>query len=293
MYRALTVLAFTLLALPAFAQTAPVEIKPLRDNVYWVPGGPGRPAGGTNSGVIIGTDGVVVIDAKQSPDAARDMFAQIATLTDKPVKNLLLLGNGENAAGLAGVPAGITVISNAEIRAALQKRIDAKSPAAPPPDRLPSRLISGERTLLTLNGVRLVVLHIAPTHTSGEMAVYLPDSHIAFTGYVLQPTPAYPIIHPDQNGSALGWIKFMHALLELDADKYVIAAGDIWTRAQMQQRLDAQEAVVSKIRAMVADGKTKEDVRKALGSYDVLPGRPPQIYFFSEVAYDEIAKGMK
>ena len=51
---------------------APLDVKLIRDNVYWVPGGIGG-----NSGVIVGDKGVFVIDAKQTPDTAKDVIDKI------------------------------------------------------------------------------------------------------------------------------------------------------------------------------------------------------------------------
>src|SRR6185295_16153923 len=59
-------------------QVGPVVIKPLKDNVYLAQGGPAPAA---NSGIIVGAKGVIVIDAKGSADAGKEMLAAIAKLT--------------------------------------------------------------------------------------------------------------------------------------------------------------------------------------------------------------------
>jgi glyoxylase-like metal-dependent hydrolase (beta-lactamase superfamily II) len=133
----------------------------------------------------------------------------------------------------------------------------------------------------------MVFLHIAPSHTVAESSIYLPDQRIVFTGYVAQARPDFPVIHPDQDGSAAGWLKFMKVLINLDADTYVLGPGDIWTKAQMEQRLGAQQAVYEQIKGLVTAGKSRDDIRAALHSG--LNGRYPN-YLFSEVAYDEIVK---
>ena len=51
----------------------PLSVKPLGGDVYWTQGG----AGG-NTGIIIGKDGVIVVDAKTTPDSARQVLAEIA-----------------------------------------------------------------------------------------------------------------------------------------------------------------------------------------------------------------------
>ena len=261
----------------------PVTIKLLRDNVYAALGG----AGGV-SGVIVGEKGVVVIDAKQTPDSAAQTIARIGEVTPKPVTTIILTGNGgEGIPGLAAYPAGSRIIAHAYTEKALEKLAAENARNRAPPDKMPNVLIKDDRKLLNLEGVRMVFLHIAPSHTLGESSVYLPDQRIVFTGYVAQARPDFPVIHPDQEGSATGWLKFMKALINLDADIYVLGPGDIWTKAQMEQRLAAQQAVYEQIKSLVAAGKSRDEIRTALHSG--LNGRYPN-YLFSEVAYDEIVK---
>ena len=46
--------------------------------------------GDPNSGVIIGDDGVMVIDAQATPAMAGELITRIAKITDKPIKYVLL-----------------------------------------------------------------------------------------------------------------------------------------------------------------------------------------------------------
>src|SRR6201999_3891262 len=87
---------------PAPRPVAPVTIKQLRDNVYAALGG----VGGV-SGVIVGDKGVIVVDAKQTPDSAAQTIARIGEITPKPVTTIILTGNGgEGIPGLAAYPVG-------------------------------------------------------------------------------------------------------------------------------------------------------------------------------------------
>ncbi len=46
--------------------------------------------GDPNSGVIVGDDGVMVVDAQATPAMANDVIARVAKVTDKPIKYVLL-----------------------------------------------------------------------------------------------------------------------------------------------------------------------------------------------------------
>jgi len=294
-FKTAAVLAFTAFAVPAaLAQeppaparaprpVAPVAIKQLRDNVYAALGG----AGGV-SGVIVGDKGVIVVDAKQTPDSAAQTIARIGEITPKPVTTIILTGNGgEGIPGLAAYPAGLKIIAHAHTEKALERLAAENARNRAPADKMPNVLIKEDRKLLNLEGVRVVFLHIAPSHTLGESSIYLPDQRVVFTGFVAQARPDFPVIHPDQDGSAAGWLKFMKALINVDADTYVLGLGDIWTKAQMEQRLAAQQAVYEQIKGLVAAGKSRDEIRETLHSG--LNGRYPN-YLFSEVAYDEVVK---
>jgi cyclase len=271
---------------PAAAQrpVTPVTVKQLRDNVYAALGG----AGGV-SGVVVGDKGVIVIDAKQTPDSAAQTIARIGEITPKPVTTIILTGNGgEGIPGLAAYPSGMKIIAHADTAKALARLLANNARNKPPADRLPNMTVTEDRKLLILEGVRVVLLHVAPSHTAAESSIYLPDQRVVFTGFVAQSRPAFPVIHPEQAGSSLGWLKFMKVLINLDADTYVLGPGDIWTKADMEQRLAAQQAVYDRIKTLVAEGKSRDEIRTALNIS--ANGRYPE-YMFSEVAYDEIVKG--
>ncbi|HYF56981.1 MAG TPA: MBL fold metallo-hydrolase, partial [Salinarimonas sp.] len=42
--------------------------------------------GDPNSGIIVGDDGCMVIDAQATPAMAQDVIARVRTVTDKPIK---------------------------------------------------------------------------------------------------------------------------------------------------------------------------------------------------------------
>src|SRR5215475_10584933 len=93
--------AFVALVFPALAQQAPqpFEVKQLKPNVYWVEGG------GGNSGVIIGDKGVIVIDAKTTETGGKELLADIAKLTPKPVTTLIEThSDGDHVNGAAAFP---------------------------------------------------------------------------------------------------------------------------------------------------------------------------------------------
>src|SRR5678816_4378068 len=84
-------------------QPPPLTMKMLKPDVYAAIGG----AGG-NSTIIIGTTGVIVVDAKQTEAGAKDLLAQIAKITPKPVSTVFIThSDADHVNGLVAFPKGV------------------------------------------------------------------------------------------------------------------------------------------------------------------------------------------
>ena len=90
------------------AAPAPITMKQLKPDVWAGIGG----AGG-NSTIIIGKTGVIVVDAKQTEPGAKDLLAEIAKITPKPVTTAIIThSDGDHVNGLVAFPAGIKIIAH-------------------------------------------------------------------------------------------------------------------------------------------------------------------------------------
>jgi cyclase len=279
------ILVFSTLVTLTNAQQQPVvplSVKQLSSNVYWTQGG----AGG-NTGIIIGKDGVIVVDAKQTADSAKQVLAEIAKLTPKPVTTVIIThSDGDHVNGLAAFPAGLTIIAQENCKTEMEATAGARNPA--PQDHLPTKTVDKKESL-TINGVRMNLLHFAPAHTSGDLIVYLPDQKIVFTGDIVvanQPSMPYPIIHLNKHGSTEGWIQTMHGILALKADNFVPGHGDLKNKADMKKLLADAQARRLAIKKLVDQGKSLNEIKTALGEPPT-PSNPPS---FTEVVYIEFSK---
>src|SRR4051794_32936320 len=101
--------AVSLLIPVAFAQQAPdpLKVSKIRDNIFVTQGGDGG-----NTGIILGATSVIVVDTKTTVAASKEVQAEIAKITPKPVKTAILThSDGDHANGLAGFPDGLTIIA--------------------------------------------------------------------------------------------------------------------------------------------------------------------------------------
>ena len=276
--------ALTTLAV-AQQQPAPVVIKPLTGGVYYTQGG-----NGGNSGIIVGDKGVIVIDAKTTPDSAREMLAEIAKITPKPVTHVILTHSDlDHVNGLAAFPAGLTIIAHENNKAEQQKALQAGGRGAPPADRQPTQVVSKNKDSVKLDGVKFTLLHWAPAHTSGDLVIYLPAQKIVFTGDLVTTNGSYPLIHREKNGTGAGWVESVKGMISLDANTYVTGHGDLQTKADLQKKLAAVEERREKIKEMVAQGKSLDEMKQTFREVPAAGAPPARFPTFTETQYQEFS----
>src|SRR6185436_14300443 len=112
----------------AQAPAAPLTIKQLKPNVYAGIGG----AGG-NSTIIVGKTSVIVVDAKQTEAGAKDLLAEIAKITPKPVSTVFIThSDADHVNGLVACPAGVKIIAHENNKKELEAALAAGGRGAPP-----------------------------------------------------------------------------------------------------------------------------------------------------------------
>src|ERR1700693_638884 len=233
----------TALATVAVAQQqpAPLKVAKLADNVYWTQGG----AGG-NTGIIVGTTGVIVVDTKTTVDSSKEVQAEIAKITPKAVNTAIVThSDGDHVNGLAGFPAGLTIIAQENCKKEMEA--SAGTRGAAPQDRLPTKTIAKDETM-TIDGVRVRLLHWAPAHTSGDLIIYFPVQKVVFGGDLLV-TNHDPRFSLEKHGSVAGWIENVQGALALDADTYATGHGDLMTKDDVKKQLAFIQGKWDKVKA--------------------------------------------
>jgi len=280
---------FASLAALALAQQQPEPLKTshIRDNVYWVQGGVG-----SNDGFIVGSNGVIMIDTKTTVDSEKGVLAEIAKVTPKAVNTVILTHSDvDHVNGLAALPSGLPIIAQEHCKKEMQASVGGRNPA--PQDRLPTKTYA-KTDKLTIDGVQIRLYHWAAGHTSGDTTIYLPQEKIVFGGNLLVSTRPDALIHPEKNGSSAGWIENAKGMLGLDADLYMTGHGETMTKAEVQKKLEFVQDRYSKIKAMVAQGKSLNEIKTAFGEPTTAPTPNPNggpvFPTFTEVTYKELSK---
>ena len=150
---------------------------------------PGSHAGG-NTGFVIGSDGVAVIDTFQTTEAAQALLDAIRKTTDLPIRYVInthyhldhVMGNGIFA------KAGAVVMAQENVRAwERTENLKFFGPMPKPEDKamvaaltLPTVTYKDGVTLWL--GNREVIVKVVQGHTGGDSAVIVPDAKVLFTG---------------------------------------------------------------------------------------------------------------
>ena len=155
--------------------------------------------GDPNSGVIVGDDSVLVIDARATPKMAGDLVAQVKRVTDKPIRHVLLTHyHAVRVLGVAGYPDRVNVIASDVTREMIVERgqqdMDSEIQRFPrlfrgkediPGLTWPTMTFSGEMTLW-LGSREVKIVHAGRGHTRGDTIAWLPKEKVLFAGDLVE-----------------------------------------------------------------------------------------------------------
>ena len=197
---------------------------------------------GANAGIIIGKDGIVVVDTLISAKNARQFIKDIRAISDKPVRYVInthyhldhVLGNSEFAKLGAVIIShendkknleknGEATLKNYKNYGLTEKDVEGTSIAYP-------ELTFNDRMEIDLGDQKVELLFIAPSHTSGSILVYLPDRKILFAGDAL-----FTNYHPFMaEGDLDGWFKTLDYILKMDVDMIIPGHGPLSTKKDVE-----------------------------------------------------------
>lgn len=285
-------MALLALGIPAMAQRGQPQdlmVHKLKDNVYWLEGG------GGNTGVIIGNNGVIIVDAKTTEAAGKQIVDEVAKLTPKPITHVIFThSDGDHVNGIAAFPAGITVVAQEKCKEEIEKAISAGGRGAAPKNAVPTMAISKSPDNVTFDGVKLRLLHWVPAHTSGDLVIYLPTEKIVFTGDIIAANRPDPIIHTEKGGTSAGWVTTAKGIAALDSNEFVPGHGDLQSKADIEKRLNDTVTKRDKIESLIKQGKSLDDIRAATGDQPAPQGRGgrggPAFASLTDIVYQESQK---
>ncbi|PHR00062.1 MAG: MBL fold metallo-hydrolase [Marinosulfonomonas sp.] len=154
--------------------------------------------GDPNSGVIIGDESVMVIEAQATPRLANKVIEEIRKVTDKPISHLVLTHyHAVRVLGASAYGAPEIIMSDAA-RAMVVERgqedWDSEFQRFPrlfvghesiPGLTYPTTTFSDSMTVY-LGNRRVDIMHLGRAHTAGDAVVWVPDAEVMYTGDIVE-----------------------------------------------------------------------------------------------------------
>jgi glyoxylase-like metal-dependent hydrolase (beta-lactamase superfamily II) len=154
--------------------------------------------GDPNSGIIVGEDAVMVIDAQATPVMAMDVIARVRQVTDKPIKYVLLTHyHAVRVLGASGYQDAEVLASDATRKLIVERgRQDMESEmgrfprlfrAAESVPGLTWPTITFPQEMTVWLGRREVrIAHIGRAHTAGDVIAHVPEADVVFSGDLVE-----------------------------------------------------------------------------------------------------------
>ncbi len=220
--------------------------------------------GDPNTGVVIGDDSVMVLDAQATPVMARDVIAKIRTVTDKPIRYVVM--SHYHAARVLGASAydADEIIASQDSYDLIVERgeQDYKSEAERFPRLFrgiesipgltwPSIVFKGEMTVWM--GQREVkLLQLGRGHSKGDTVIWLPKEKVLFSGDLVE----YGATPYTGDAYLTDWPQTLQRLCDLQPVALVPGRGDaLTTTALCNEAIDGTRAFLTTMFDSVKEGR--------------------------------------
>jgi cyclase len=221
---------------------------------------------GGNVAVIVGDDGLLVIDDELQPLAPKLRTALAAF--KKPVRFVINTHwHGDHTGGntmLGGGGAVIVAHYNVRKRLSTEQFMDLmgmkKTIPASPAEALPVVTFNDDLTFF-FGGDEIHVFHVAPAHTDGDSIVHFKKANVIHTGDTL--VGGYPIVDTGSGGQLDGFVAAADRVLAIadDATKVIPGHGPVMTKADVKEWRDMIVTVRERVAKLAAQKKTLEEIK--------------------------------
>ena len=231
---------------------------------------------GGNIAVSVGEQGVLIVD---------DMFPELMPKIEAAIAEIG--GDGVDFAvnthwhfdhadgNLALGPAGSWIVAQENSTQMMAKSnvlnmVMAKYLQEAYPEDARPAISFDDRMRFYFNGGPIELVHTGPAHTAGDAAVIFRKHNAVHMGDVFNNT-GYPFIDADSGGDIDGMIAFCQAVLdEVGPDATIIPGhGPIVGTEVMAAYIEMLQTVRDRVAAMIAEGKTLEEVVEAKPTADL------------------------
>lgn len=154
--------------------------------------------GDPNTGVIIGDDSVMIVDAQATPRLASKVIEKIRSVTDKPIKYVVLSHyHAVRVLGASAYNASEIIMSErsrAQVVERGQEDWDSEFGRFPRlfqghesiPGLTWPTMTFNDRATFYLGKRRVDLMFLGRAHTAGDIVAYVPDENVMFTGDIVE-----------------------------------------------------------------------------------------------------------
>jgi glyoxylase-like metal-dependent hydrolase (beta-lactamase superfamily II) len=281
MKRALLMLAGLAFASPVGASAQEMDFskvqigaEQLAPNVYMLTGSGGvdpshDDAAGGRVGVLSGPDGILMVDA-QYAQLADKVLAAIRKIDTGPIRMLVNthIHRDHTAGNAFFAKQGAAIYAREELREQMVKLSKApnadKNPVANPAGFPVVTYGMGPGVKIHMNDETVDLIPVRAAHTGGDTMIKFEKANVIFIGDFYR-NYGYPFIDIANGGSLKGMLEGCDATYAAaDADtKLIPGHGTIIKRDAMLPYKDMIVKVADKVHALIAQGKTEQEVLAA------------------------------
>jgi glyoxylase-like metal-dependent hydrolase (beta-lactamase superfamily II) len=154
--------------------------------------------GDPNSGVIVGDDAVMVVDAQATPAMAQEVITHVRKVTDKPIRYVLLTHYHAVRVLGASAYAGAEIIASDVTRGLIVERgkqdMDSEIGRFPrlfrAVESIPGltwpTITFPEQMSVWLGRREVRIMHLGRAHTAGDVVAVVPDAGVVFSGDLVE-----------------------------------------------------------------------------------------------------------
>lgn len=190
--------------------------------------------GDPNSGVIIGDDSVMIVEAQATPRLASKVIEKVREVTDKPISHVVLTHyHAVRVLGASAFNAEQIIMSGAA-RAMVVERgqedWDSEFGRFPrlfqghesiPGLTWPTQTFTGKMSVY-LGNRRVDLMQLGRAHTAGDIVIHVPDENVMFTGDIVE----YHSACYCGDGHFGDWGKTLDNISAFDVDAIAPGRGD-------------------------------------------------------------------
>lgn len=233
----------------------PLHTERVKDNLYVISGD------GGNVAVLVTDEGVALVDDMYDRNYA-GIMAQVKSITAQPVRYVFNTHQHDDHSGSNAkmLNAAVEVIAHRNVRTNM---LALKQPGPP-------RVVFSSEMSVFLGGQEIRAQYFGRGHTNGDAVIYFPSLKVIHSGDLFLTNSATPLPFMDfaQGGSAVEWTGTLDRMMMLDFDTVIPGHGPVSNRDGVLKWRADLASMRGRIRDMVQQGKSKDEISDVLtGAY--------------------------